>query len=444
MGIKDLIVTPTLLTLLIFLAYLVRPKVTSIITRKYFVPGLSVRIIGALALGMIYQFYYQGGDTFNLYFRDAGIVWTAFLDSPLDSLKIVFLGESYQPSTFKYASRMISIGDPESFLVVRVAGLFGLLTFNTYSAIAVLFAVWSFSGMWALYTVFVRFHPALSGQLAIAILFIPSVFFWGSGVLKDTLTLGAIGWLIYGYYLFQNRGSKFLGMIIVIGASAIIYSIKIYILLCLIPSLLLWSYVSFNQMIRPAWLRVLSLPITIVIFLFLGFYGVTKIAEGDPRYSMNQLAQTAYITAYDIRYYTGRTAGSGYSLGELDGSVASIAALAPAALNVSLFRPYIWEVKNPLMLLAALESLFITMLTLWVVYKSRVFGLFSKTLKDPIILFCLMFSLILAFGVGVSTYNFGSLARYRIPLLPFYVSAMLLIAHHLKRDRKLSRLLETA
>ncbi|NNF02533.1 MAG: hypothetical protein HKN22_07590 [Bacteroidia bacterium] len=42
--------------------------------------------------------------------------------------------------------------------------------------------------------------------------------------------------------------------------------------------------------------------------------------------------------------------------------------------------------------------------------------------------FCIIFSLFFAFSVGLSTSNFGSLVRYKIPLLPFFVAALFITA----------------
>src|SRR5690606_30473179 len=87
--------------------------------------------------------------------------------------------------------------DPNSYFVVRLAALFDLFTFHTYSATALLFSVFSFSGAWALYQGLCRKYPFANRQLAVAVLFVPSVVFWGSGILKDTITLGALGWLTW-------------------------------------------------------------------------------------------------------------------------------------------------------------------------------------------------------------------------------------------------------
>lgn len=160
---------------------------------------------------------------------------------------------------------------------------------------------------------------------------------------------------------------------------------------------------------------------------------VDQIGKDDKRYNLAELGNTARITAYDIALQTGRDAGSTYFLGELDGTFQSLILLSPEAINVALFRPYLWEVNNPLMLMSALESLAFLLLTFYVVYKSRS-GLL-KSLRRPDVLFCLVFSIIFAFAVGVSTYNFGSLSRYKIPLMPFYLLALILIYDQRNKER---------
>src|SRR5690606_41181696 len=95
----------------------------------------------------------------------------------------------------------------------------------------------------------------------------------------------------------------------------------------------------------------------------------------------------------------------------LDGSREGILRLAPQAINVALYRPYFWEVDNPLMLLAAMESFVLLVITLYVLTQARMLAF--RYILRPDVLFCLMFALIFAFAVGVSTYNFGTLSRYK-------------------------------
>ena len=93
------------------------------------------------------------------------------------------------------------------------------------------------------------------------------------------------------------------------------------------------------------------------------------------------------------------------------------------------------------MLLSALESIFLMIATLYVMGRKK-FAVF-KALGDPNILFCLVFSITFAFAVGVSTFNFGTLTRYKIPLLPFYLLALFLISNYSNSDKKSGVLDET-
>jgi hypothetical protein len=175
-------------------------------------------------------------------------------------------------------------------------------------------------------------------------------------------------------------------------------------------------------------------PFLVSLCVVLCYFAVLKAGEDNPKYSLEMISKTAQVTAYDIRYWTGREAGSGYSLGELDGTWESMLKLLPQALNVSLFRPYLWEVRNPLMLLSALESITLLMITIYAIFSARL--KIFRALLDPVVLFCLVFSLSFAFAVGISTFNFGTLVRYKIPLLPFYATALVLLLHHVNRERK--------
>ncbi len=118
MDLRDVFITPLFLAVIYLLAYVLRPLVSDNHTRKYFLPGLSVKLLGALAVGFIYQFYYGGGDTFN-YYHDAGLIWEAFLDSPLKALQLITAQGNYQPETFEYASRLWFYRDLASYGTVR-------------------------------------------------------------------------------------------------------------------------------------------------------------------------------------------------------------------------------------------------------------------------------------------------------------------------------------
>ena len=293
--------------------------------------------------------------------------------------------------------------------------------------------------MWMFFLTFYEQYPQLHRWLAIASFFIPSVFFWGSGLLKDTITLGCLGvatYQVYRIFIKKNFGIRHV-LLLAISLYGM-YSIKIYILLTFLPAVIVWVFLVNLDAIRSPVLKIMLAPFMISCAIALGYFAMVKAGEDNAKYSLQNVAMTAKITAYDIGFYTGRDAGSGYSLGELDGTFGSMVRLSPQAINVSLFRPYLWEVKNPLMLLSALESFLLLLLCLYIIVKKNVRLL--AAINNPNVLFALIFSIAFAFAVGVSTFNFGTLVRYKIPLLPFFLVALILILHHSKSDKKLAEL----
>jgi hypothetical protein len=426
-GIKDLFITPIYLLLFTVIAYWIRPLVTTRETRKYFMPALLVRFGGAIALGLIYQFYYGGGDTFNYFTHGSRWIWEAFLDDPVLGLSMLFeSGGDRVIETFSYSQNIWYYKDVNSFFVVRITSLFDLFTFHTYSSTALFFAIFAFSGSWAMFSAVAKLYQNIDFRLlAICILFVPTIIFWGSGILKDTITLASLGWLTWAliHVIELNRRHLIFWLLIILTAW-LIYSIKLYILICFFPLVLIWFYWKRILIVKSVVLRLVVAPVLLVIIISLGYFSVIQITSEDKQYSFENLSEKAAMTAYDIRYGWGARMGGegGYDIGLPDGTILGTLKLMPAAINVSFFRPYLWEVKNPLMLLAALESSALLIFTIWLLFvKRRLLIVF----KDPFLLFCLLFAMLFAFAVGVSTFNFGTLMRYKLPLMPFFLIVLL-------------------
>ncbi len=436
MDIKDVIIAPILIFLLIPGIWIFRNRESDLFERQLVNLGISVKMIGALAIGLIYQFYYHGGDTYN-FFHHSTVIWKATLDNPLNYIKLAFSSGQPISGLGDYISSLYWYRDQSSFFVAKTAAFFGLFTLNSYLAIALCFSIFSFSGSWALYKTMTHRYPNLKIEAAIASFFIPSCIVWGSGLMKDTLTFGALGWVVYGFYhLVVQRNFTRTALIGGIIGLYIIYVVKIYILISLIPCLLGWAVLENLDSINSRVIRSFVAPFFFVVGGLLAFFFMDQVAEENAKYDLDNLALTSQTTAYDIAYWTGKGAGSTYNLGELDGTIGGIISLTPQAIVVSLFRPWLWEVSNPMMLITALESLGILILTVLVFFRGRLIGVFSWIRKDPFLVFCFAFSLVFAIGVGVSSYNFGSLARYKIPLMPFYVFGMFVLNAYnsLKRD----------
>ncbi|ALI99769.1 hypothetical protein [Rufibacter tibetensis] len=429
MELKDLLLTPIYLLLFYMIAYQVRPKATNKLTRKYFIPALTLKLGGAIALGLIYQFYYGGGDTFNYYFHSK-LVTQAFYDDPTVGLQLFLSNGEFNPATIKYTSPMYWYHSPTEFIIVKIGALFGVIGFNSYTIIAIFFALVSFTGMWAMYLTFNKLYPHLHKHFAIACFFMPSVFFWGSGFMKDSITMGALGWLFYGFYAaFIEKKSFIKSLIITLLAAWLVYNVKVYVLLSFLPPALFWIFSENNKRIKNAAVRNLLKPVFIGLGLVFAYFGATKLTEGDDKYDVDKIGERTKINS---EYLTSSmvATGSAYNIGTFDGSIGSMLAVAPQAVVVSLFRPFLWEVRNPIMLLSAVEAMIFIYLTVFLFYKTGFGKSFKLISTTPILTFSFIFSLVLAFAVGTNSGNFGTLVRYKIPLMPFYLSALYIMRYY--------------
>ena len=123
-------------------------------------------------------------------------------------------------------------------------------------------------------------------------------------------------------------------------------------------------------------------------------------------------------------------AGSLLNVGFLEPDLKSFLSELPQATFHVLFRPFIWEGKNPMFLLPALENLlFILMLLLIIFFKGKI--------SHPAIFgLCISFSLLLLLVIGLTTPVLGALVRYRIAAQPFLFIALLMCIDREKLMRK--------
>jgi len=404
--------------------------------RKYYIPALSVKIFGAIFIGLIYGYYYKGGDTYY-YFNQAQILNSALNESFEKWFNLLFhIPRPNDGNYYDYISRMEWYNDSSSYTVVSITAFLSLFTFHTYLPTCVLFAFISFSGVWALFKTFASLYPTLVRPIAVCILFIPSVFVWGSGIFKDTVCIFGLGWLTYGTFRFlvqRDFGVKNLALSFL--SFVLIARVKLYILLGFAPALMMWMFFNYSQNIKnrsqKLLVNVIFLLMVIAAFLFL----TQRFANELGKYSLEKVAQTSDLTRGWI-YFASGDEGSAYSLGDFEPTMNGMLSKFPLAVNVTLFRPYLWESKKLIVALSALEAvlfLFITIKILFVFGPVRVWKTISA---DPTIQFCLVFSIIFAFAVGISSYNFGALSRYKIPCLPFYLLALTLIYYKNSSPKK--------
>ncbi|MGZ5221150.1 MAG: hypothetical protein ACXWC7_13770, partial [Chitinophagaceae bacterium] len=259
--------------LFLFIVYAIRNKtVRNPVIAKYFVPAFIVKAIGAIAIGLIYQYFYGFGDTFG-YYNMGKFFYMGYRDGLASFTEIFFTGngEFYSNLALQYNFSSWYAFNPQTITIARFCAFFCLFSGGYYLTTALFFALFSFAGIWQLYRTFVRIFPAMHKPLAWFILFIPSVFFWGSGLLKDSLSMAGLGFLTFScFQLFILRKKKIQSLLMIVLSAYLILEIKAYILFSFVPAVLMWILFEYRKRVKIKAVRSLLLPI-ILLLLVVGF-----------------------------------------------------------------------------------------------------------------------------------------------------------------------------
>ncbi len=425
----DLIIPPIYLIIIYFISNNIKYKnIETNPSYSYYLPGVMVKMAGSIAICLVYVFYYQGGDTTS-YFHDGVAISKAFAKHPFQMLRLTFSGIDLQVWTsFDFETGFpIYSYDLHAFWVDRLVWPLCFVSFHSYIGTTMLLSFICFQAIWRLYQTLVYEFPQLRKQMAISMFFIPSVVFWGSGILKDSITLAAVALFISSFHSVIKLKKRFLvNMFYIIFSSFLLLKIKPYIFFALLPGTIIWIAGFYLGKIENKLLKASIAPLLIAISTITGYLVLGAIGSSLGDYRVDNVLNKAVTTQQDLKqdYY----GGSSFDIGDFDPTIAGILSKAPVAINAALFRPYLWEGYNPGMLASGIENFILLVLTIYLLIKIKVYNLFRLMFRHHFLFFSITFSIFFAFSIGLTTSNFGSLVRYKIPAMPLFVASLFIIA----------------
>lgn len=409
--------------------------------------GFWYKMLGAFGFYLIYAFYYRGGDSCTYFIN--GVVFNKYMlfQDFGDGMNVIFSkisGRENLPawivnqSDYVYGEGYI-LRDVKALLVSRISAIISIFCFNSYLVTCMAFGFLSYLAIFKLYTLFASFYPNYKDKLSFAFLKIPSVIFWGSAVNKDTITLGMLCVLIYSFhkvaiefkfnplYIFELLLSLF-----------IIFNIKSYIIIAAMPGLLLYAFLNYqNKVVGGGFMRYIISPVMILGAGLTAMFLFQSLSETYTEYSTESLETQAEGFKSDHLNIQAKAGGSGYSIGDFDYTPVGIIQKAPIALAITLFGPFPWQVRNAVMLASSIESTYFLYLFLSVFFSAYGIAKLRKIGTDPVMLFCISFTIILGIAIGMTSFNYGALVRFKIPILPFFATFIILMkAPQIKKLRR--------
>jgi hypothetical protein len=405
---------------------------------RYYTKGLMIKVLGGIVFASIYIFYYGQGDTTS-YYESAMAMCNLMKHNFFDFLTVYFgdgteeLMSYFTPKTG--APLFYIFTESSTRFTMKLLVPFILLANNSYFIATVLVSVFTYRGLWQLFRMFVSYFPQHTQRIAIAVLFMPSVIFWGSGILKDSFTLAATCYLVVTINALMFRKGNFLMNILrLLLFGFVIISIKPYILLILLPSALVWVFYRRISKIKNSLVRNLIVPFVYVLILTGSYFGLNAFGESLGKFSVSKALDTASINQKDLKqdYYQGNS----FDIGDFEPTVFGALSKFPQATMAGLFRPYLWDSKNVVMLFSGLENLFVIGFTILIFIKLKWRKMRTFLMSQPLLLYCLVFSVLFAFMIGLTSPNFGALVRFRTPLIPFYMACLMIIYGELKTPKR--------
>ena len=392
--------------------------------RKYMINAFWLRMLGSILYCMVVQYYYGYGDTFTFY--KGGNFFSDQIKDNLSNIHYLFTpatetGEWYTSSPGGDEGFAGYFANPSGNFVMKISAVLSFFAFNRFIIIALFFGFFSFVGQWKLFLVFDDINTTRNRKLlAYATLYTPSIWFWGSGLLKDSLCLGALGMMVSILYIYLvKKRFSFVSLILFIGLAFMVTIIKSYITAILFVALGLTIFFLFIRSIK-------SILARIGLISLMGAVGLLVLLQLDISEQITEIVEDSvtqiqgFQDAYQSVNSDDEASRAGFSMADLNPSLGSLAIQAPSAIFTCLYRPFIWESKKVMIMFTSLESMLLLYCSLFLLWKTHLIGFFKAIFKNEYLLFSFIISLLFALVIGFTTFNFGTMIRYKIILLPFF------------------------
>ena len=285
--------------------------------------------------------------------------------------------------------------------------------------------VTSFIGLWLGYRTIYKLYPKMKLMLFIPYFLIPTAIIWSSGILKDTIIMGLMGLLLFiSSNIFIYKKQFFINILLGIGCIFLLLFLKPILLFVLAPCLILWG-VSHSLGRTVTFQKKITLLISALIITISLGYPVSKILlKTSPKYRVENIMKT--LKGFQTQHPDYEPAKSQYSLGEISYTPIGIVKKIPQAVNVTFFRPYLWEINSMPTFLTAFES-FLTLLFVILLLFTLKKEYLINVVRNIDVIFMMTFSFNYAIITGLSAYNFGALSRFKIPAVFFFILGLIIM-----------------
>jgi len=383
--------------ILLFLVWLHYRSVEEPFLKPFYIPTLVLKLISGVGVGLLYTYYYSGGDTWN-YFNQAKLFAEVGFSSFSNFLDLFFR------SNYTLIEGFVYVNQPRAALMVKLVAIINLLSNCNYWISSLYFSFFSFIGIYKFATwVAAKFE---FGKVAALFLFVwPSFVFWSSGVLKEALAVGLIFWIIPTFFEVQQTKSVKKIVTVLLGL-CFLFLIKYYFAVVLIVTLLLYSVSLVIKLEKKSPLQ------QILTWFLMGIIGFGLGGLLHPNLRLENIV--GVIIENSAAFSSISSPQSLIAFAEAEQDWVWVLINSPKALIAGLFFPIV-SGRSLMILLASIENCILIILMV-----RGMFLLKLSTIRKNLMLIIASMSYIaiLAVFLSLSTPNLGTLSRYKVSFMP--------------------------
>jgi hypothetical protein len=385
-----------------------------------------LKVFAGCVLGFIYTYYYtEKGDTMK-FFDDSVIIYNSLFINAEHFFEMLTGINGSAPHLITYYEHMdawnnVDVLFNDNKTLIRLNVIFHFFSLGFYYVHVVFLNFLSFIGLVALFRLFQSYLKNKSIELFLGVMLLPSVLFWGSGMLKDGLLLFGMGLMLYTYNKIIHGQRTVKTLTTFLALFILLIFTKLYVIITIIPGLVAWYWARKDS----SKIIVLKFLLCYSVYLFLGF----NIGTVNDKYDVADIIYFKQKNFYVLAKMA--AAKSTIQIPLIEPNPLSLLIHTPGAVLRVLTRPSIFDTHAPLILLAALENILILSIIIFCLFKAKQNG----NVNLPIFWFSIFFFISMYALIGLITPVLGAIVRYKVPVLPFLM--FIILALYKKKEKQL-------
>ncbi len=382
---------------------------------SWFYTALVFKVLAGLGMGALYFYHYKVGDILSTYAAVSRMSVLFYAD--MDKFFDIYIHDHAFEQGEMFLKSVIQ--SPRQWFFVKVLIPIGVLVDN-YWMLNVYVSVFSFMGLWNLANRIVSIFPISKTAVLISFFLLPSVVFWSSGMIKESVLLGSIGFCMSFYlkWVYEKRKPELMESIIFILGLWIIWNVKYYVFTVLI-FLMVTHFVHRMLVSVFPWLKAYRVHRIIIYYLLLINLGFSA-GWIHPNLSFDVLYEVLHNNYMDTLLLS--NGHNVFRLSYFEQSIWGALLDMPKALFYGLFGP-LWKTSSgAIAWLSILENYFIVLVTGYFLVDQSIKKWKGWTLEHLIVV---NYILLMACFLTFASPNWGSLARYKVAFMPLMILLLL-------------------